>query len=204
MIQEAAVLAIAALLSLAAWQDVKTREIDIWLFVAMAPPAAVLLYLNWGDLMYFFSLLVGLGVAFLMRILCAGYADSIAMAVISTAPPIYMFPTAFVAIMAGSTLLPAVMTWLYLENRERPCEMSLLERFTHLCVSREEFYSDIRYIHRTASLCIPYRHNPGDLERYDPRAVKIEGEWVKAAYGMPYLAILAAGFAIYTAIMLLA
>ncbi|MFN3803955.1 MAG: prepilin peptidase [Pyrobaculum sp.] len=202
MIQEAAVLAIAALLSAAAWQDVKTREIDVRLFVAMTLPAAVLLYLNWGDPLYLLSLLAGLGVALLMRILCAGYADSIAMAVISTAPPIYIFPTAFVAIMAGSALLPAVMTWLYLKNRGRPCEMSLSERFTHLCVSRGEFYSDIKYIHKAASFCIPFRNNPGDLERYDPRAVKIEGEWIKAAYGVPYLAILATGFAAYTAITL--
>jgi hypothetical protein len=69
MIQGAAVLAIGALLSLAAWQDVKTREIDVKIFAAAAVPAAVLISLNWHSPLYLFSLAVGAVLALLTRLL---------------------------------------------------------------------------------------------------------------------------------------
>ncbi len=197
MIQEAALLSLAVLLSIAAWQDVKTREIDVKLFIAMAPPAFVLLYLNWGDPLYLYSLTAGLATSLLLRILCAGYADSIAVVAISTAPPVSFIPTAFFTILAGSTALPVTMVWLYAKNRNKPCKMTTVEKLTQICVSREEFYSSVKYVHTTSRLCIPFRKNPGDLERYDPKQVKLDAEWVKTAYGTPYLTMLSIGFVIY-------
>ncbi|NAZ34463.1 MAG: prepilin peptidase, partial [Pyrobaculum sp.] len=184
MIQEAAVLAIGALLSLAAWQDVKTREIDVKIFAAAAVPAAVLISLNWHSPLYLFSLAVGAVLALLTRLLGSGYADSLALALISTAPPLAFLPAPFIAVMAGSLLLPATMLWLYLKNRGRPCKMKTLERLTHICVSREEFAEN------------PLKFIVGDvkdMERYDPAKVEVQG-WVKAKYGLPYLLSLTLGY----------
>ncbi|MCI4446527.1 MAG: prepilin peptidase, partial [Pyrobaculum sp.] len=139
MIQEAALLALALALTAAAWQDVKTREIDVRIFAAAGVAAAVLMWLNWGNPLYTFSLAVGALLALLTRLLGTGHADSIALALISTAPPIAFLPAPFIAIIAGSVLLPATMLWLYVKNRGRPCRMGALEKLTHICVSPEEF-----------------------------------------------------------------
>jgi len=193
MIQEVAVLAIGALLNLAAWQDVKTREIDAWIFAAAAAPAAVLIYLNWHNPLYLFSLAVGVVLAVLTRLLGSGYADSLALALISVAPPIAFLPTPFIAVMAGSLLLPATMLWLYLKNRGRPCKMKTLERLTHICVSRAEFMKN------------PLKFIVGDIkdvERYDPTKAEVQ-EWIKAKYGLPYLLHLTAGYWAYALWLLL-
>jgi len=187
MIQKAAVLAIGALLSLAAWQDVKTREIDAWIFAAAAVPAAVLIYLNWHNPLYLFSLAVGAVLALLTRLLGSGYADSLAIVLISAAPPIAFLPAPFIAVMAGSLLLPATMLWLYLKNSGRPCKMRTLERLTHICVSRDEFMkSPLKFIVGDVK----------DVERYDPAKVEVQG-WVKAKYGLPYLLYLTVGYWAY-------
>jgi preflagellin peptidase FlaK len=124
MIQEAALLTLALALTAAAWQDVKTREIDVRIFAAAGVAAAVLMWLNWGNPLYIFSLAVGAILALLTRLLGTGYADSIALALISTAPPIAFLPAPFIAVMAGSVLLLATMLWLYVKNRGRPCRMA--------------------------------------------------------------------------------
>ncbi len=192
MIQEVAVLAIGALLSLATWQDVKTREIDAWIFAAAAVPAAVLIYLNWHNPLYLFSLAVGAVLALLTRLLGSGYADSLALVLISAAPPIAFLPTPFIAVTAGSLLLPATMLWLYLKNRGRPCKMRTLERLTHICISRDEFIKN------------PLKFIVGDVkdvERYDPAKVEVQG-WVKAKYGLPYLLYLTVGYWVYVLVLL--
>ncbi len=192
MIQEVAVLTIGALLSLATWQDVKTREIDAWIFAAAAVPAAVLNYLNWHNPLYLFSLAVGAVLALLTRLLGSGYADSLALVSISVAPPIALLPAPFIAVTAGSLLLPATMLWLYLKNRGRPCKMRTLERLTHICISRDEFIKN------------PLKFIVGDVkdvERYDPAKVEIQG-WVKAKYGLPYLLHLTVGYWVYVLVLL--
>jgi len=185
MIQEAALLALALALTAAAWQDVKTREIDVIIFAIAAVPAAVLMWLNWGNPLYTLSLVLGAALALLMRLTGSGYADSIALALISTAPPIAFLPAPFIAVMAGAVLLPATMLWLYVKNRGRPCEMKTLEKLTHICVSPEEFAKNpLKFIVGDAK----------DLEKYAPPEVK---GWVKAKYGLPYILYLAVGFWIY-------
>jgi preflagellin peptidase FlaK len=193
MIQEAALLTLALALTAAAWQDVKTREIDVKIFAAAGVAAAVLMWLNWGNPLYIFSLAVGAILALLTRLLGTGYADSIALALISTAPPIAFLPAPFIAVMAGSVLLLATMLWLYVKNRGRPCRMGTLEKLTHICVSPEEFAKNpVKYVVGDVK----------DLEKYDPSRVEIKG-WVKAKYGLPYVLHLAVGFWIYASLFLL-
>lgn len=191
---EAALLAIAAVLTLAAWQDVKTREIDAKILLALAPPAAYLVYTHWGDPLYYFSLALGLVLAAVMRILGSGYADSIAIAAVATAPPISpLLVTPLVVVAGGSALLPPTLVWLYAKNRKRPCAMSTLERITHICISKEEFRKN------------PLKYVVGDvkdMEKYDPKKVQIHADWIKAKYGLPYLAYLAAGYWVYLALSL--
>ena len=192
MIQEAALLTLALALTAAAWQDVKTREIDVRILAAAGVAATVLMWLNWGNPLYTFSLAVGALLALLTRLLGTGYADSIALALISTAPPIAFLPAPFIAVMAGSVLLLATMLWLYVKNRGRPCKMKTLEKLTHICVSPEEFAKNpVKYIVGDVK----------DLEKYDPSTVEIKG-WVKAKYGLPYILHLAVGFWIYIALFL--
>ncbi len=187
MLREAAVLALGLALTAAAWQDVKTREIDVRIFAAAGAAAAVLMWLNWGNPLYALSLAVGALLALLTRLSGAGYADSIALALISTAPPTALLPAPFTAVMASSVLLPATMLWLYMKNRGRPCRMGALEKLTHICVSPEEFAKNpVKYV----------VGNVKDLEKYDPSTVEIKG-WIKAKYGLPYVLHLAVGFWIY-------
>ncbi|MEZ0318721.1 MAG: prepilin peptidase [Pyrobaculum sp.] len=194
MIDAVAVVALALLFATAAWQDLRTREIDVKIFAAMAPLAALLVVENWGSPFYFFSLGVGLLLALLMRVFGSGYADSLAMAAISTAPPLLPYlPTPFVVVISGTPLLLATVLWLYLLNRRRPCKMTRFEMLTHICVSRQEFLRN------------PLKYVVGDvrdMEHYDPSKVEIK-DWVKAKYGVPYVVFLAAGFAVYTLIFLL-
>ncbi|ABL88796.1 peptidase A24A, prepilin type IV [Pyrobaculum islandicum DSM 4184] len=183
--------ALGILLTIAAIQDLKTREIDPRIFIASAAPAAMLIYLNWGSPLYLFSLAIGAALALSMRLLGAGYADSIALALISAAPPVLFLPTPFVVVIAGSLLLPLTMLWLYLKNRKRPCQMSALEKITHVCVSRQEFLKNpLKYIVGEVK----------DMEKYNPTAIKTEKEWIKARYGLPYLAYLAVGYWAYITI----
>jgi preflagellin peptidase FlaK len=188
----AAVLALALALTAAAWQDVKTREIDVRIFAAAGVATVALMWLNWGNSLYTFSLVVGALLALLTRLSGTGYADSIALALISTAPPIAFLPAPFITVMAGSALLPATMLWLYVKNRGRPCEMDALEKLTHICVSPEEFAKNpVKYVVGDVK----------DLEKYDPSTVEIKG-WVKAKCGLPYILHLAVGFWIYVALFL--
>jgi preflagellin peptidase FlaK len=191
VVREAAVLTLALALTAAAWQDVKTREIDVRIFAAGGAAAAVLMWLNWGNPLYTLSLAVGALLALLTRLSGTGYADSIALALISTAPPIAFLPASFTAVIAGSVLLPATMLWLYVKNRGRPCRMSALEKLTHICVSPEEFAKNpVKYVVGDVK----------DLEKYDP-PMEIKG-WVKAKYGLPYVLHLAVGFWVYVALFL--
>ena len=193
MIQEAALLTLALALTAAAWQDVKTREIDGRIFAAAGVAAAVLMWLNWGNPLYTFSLAVGALLALLTRLLRTGYADSIGLALVSTAPPIAFLLALFIAVIAGSVLLLATMLWLYVKNRGRPCKMGTLEKLTHICVSPEEFAKNpVKYVVGDVK----------DLEKYDPSRVEIKG-WVKAKYGLPYILHLAVGFWIYASLFLL-
>jgi preflagellin peptidase FlaK len=147
VVREAAVLALGLALTAAAWQDVKTREIDVGIFAAGGAAAAVLMRLNWGNPLYTLSLAVGALLALLTRVSGAGCADSTALALISTAPPVALLPAPFTAVAAGSALLPATMLWLYAKNRGRPCKMKTLERLTHICVSPGEFAKNpVKYV----------------------------------------------------------
>ncbi len=195
MIEALGVAAIGAVLTAAAVQDLKSREIDARIFAAGALPAALLVALNWGSPLYLFSLGVAAALALLMRLLGSGYADSISMALIGAAPPPLPFlPTPFVAVMAGSALLPAHVAYLYLKNRKRPCKMTLAERLTHICVSIEEFRrSPLKYVVGDVR----------DMERYDPSKLELRDRWIKAKYGLPYVVYLAAGYWAYVAIWLL-
>jgi preflagellin peptidase FlaK len=118
VVREAAVLALGLALTAAAWQDVKTREIDVGILAAGGASAAVLMWLNWGNPLYTLSLAVGALLALLTRLSGAGYADSTALALISTAPPTAP-PAPLAAVAAGSVLLPATMLRLYAKNRGR-------------------------------------------------------------------------------------
>ncbi|MFZ8812126.1 MAG: prepilin peptidase [Pyrobaculum sp.] len=192
MLREAAILALALALTVAAWQDVKTREIDVRIFAAAGVAAIVLMWLSWDNPLYTFSLAVGAILALLTRLSGAGYADSIALALISTAPPIAFLPAPFTAVMASSVLLLATMLWLYVKNRGRTCRMGTLEKLTHICVSPEEFAKNpVKYVVGDVK----------DLEKYDPSRVEIKG-WVKAKYGLPYILHLAVGFWIYVTLFL--
>lgn len=72
--------------------------------------------------------------------------------------------------------------------------MSLLEKLTHICISREEFVKNpLKYIVGEVK----------DLEKYNPRNVEIRESWIKAKYGVPYLVYLAAGFWVYIALLLI-
>lgn len=194
MIEALGVLGVAAALTAAALQDLKTREIDARIFALGAPPAALLIALNWGSPLYLFSLGVAAALALLMRLLGAGYADSISALLIGAAPPPLPFlPTPFVVVIAGSALLPAHVAYLYLRNRGRPCEMTTAEKLTHICVSAEEFKEN------------PLKYIVGDvrdMEKYDPPS-EPGGQWIKAKYGIPYVVYLAVGYWIYVAIWLL-
>jgi preflagellin peptidase FlaK len=188
VVREAAVLALGLALTAAAWQDVKTREIDVRIFAAAGATAAVLMWLNWGNPLYTFR--SGGPLRPFDAAVGAGYADSTALALISTAPPTALLPAPFIAVMAGSVLLPATMLWLYVKNRGRPCRMSTLEKLTHICVSPEEFAKNpVKYVVGDVK----------DLEKYDPSMIK---GWVKAKYGLPYVLHLAVGFWIYVALFL--
>jgi preflagellin peptidase FlaK len=190
VIQEAAVLAIGCALALAARQDARTREVDARVLAAAAAPAALLVYLNHGNSLYLASLALGLAVALAARLLGAGYADSIALAAVSAAPPVCSLPAAFIAVAAGSAALPAIMLRLYVTNRGRPCRMTAFEMLTHVCVSREELArSPLKYIVGSVR----------DMERYDPGSVKVDAEWVKARYGVPYVLLIALGYWAYAA-----
>jgi preflagellin peptidase FlaK len=170
---------------------VKTREIDVRIFAAAGVAVAVSMWLNWGNPLYTFSLAVGALLALLTRLSGAGYADSIALALISTAPPTAFLPAPFTAVAAGSALLPATMLWLYVKNRGRLCRMGALEKLTHICVSPEEFAKNpVKYVVGGVK----------DLEKYDP-SMEIKG-WVKAKYGLPYVLHLAVGFWVYVALFL--
>ncbi|MEM1806567.1 MAG: prepilin peptidase [Pyrobaculum sp.] len=192
---EIAILALATFLTIAAVQDIKTREIDWKILLTLAPPAAYLLYAHWGDPLYFFSLALSVLLSIVLRLLGSGYADSIAIATVGTAPPLSpLLLTPMVVVVGGSMLLPVTMTWLYLKNRKRPCPMSLLEKLTHICISREEFVKNpLKYIVGEVK----------DLEKYNPRNVEIRESWIKAKYGVPYLVYLAAGFWVYVALLLI-
>ena len=142
--------------------------------------------LNWGNPLYTLSLAVGALLALLTRLSGTGYADSTALALISTAPPVALLPAPLIAVTAGSALLPATMLRLYAKNRGRPCKMKTLERLTHICVSPEEFAKNpVKYVVGDVK----------DLEKYDPPPMK-------AMYGLPYVLHLAGGFWIYVALFL--
>ena len=97
VLQEAALLALGLALTAAAWQDVKTREVDVRIFAAAGAAAAALMWLNWGNPLYTLSLAVGALLALLTRLSGAGYADSTALALISTALPVAFLPAPFTA-----------------------------------------------------------------------------------------------------------
>lgn len=192
MIAQAAALAELIPLAIAAWQDVKRREIDIVVIAAMYVPAAIALYYSFRPV-YILSLGLGAILAAVMRATGSGYADSLAILALSLFPPPFIFlPTPAVIIIG--TLIPLVGTalWLALANRGRPCKMTWSQRLTHICVRREEV---LRH---------PYRYIVGDaedLERYTPPR-EIEGEYVLAKYGAPYVAYLAVGYLLYLAFII--
>lgn len=188
---KALILAELVLLSIAARQDLKTREIDVWIVLAMYLPAALAAYLSWTAPLYLMSPVLGAMLALAMRAMGAGYADSLALLAISLfPPPVPYFPTPAVVVMGTAFSIVGTMLWLYYLNSRRPCRMTPLQRLTHVCVSRDELLrGGVKYI-------VGDVH---DLEKYRPPA-DVDEEYVVAKYGLPYLAHLAVGFAIYTAL----
>ncbi len=195
MLDALAVIALGIALTVASWQDLKTREIHYVVLAAGALPALYLVIQNLNSPFYLFSFGLGLALAIVMRILGSGYADSIAITLIGSAPPLLPFlPTPFVAVIAGSFLLPLQIAYLYLLNSKRPCKMSPLEKLTHICISKEEFLKNpLKYI----------IGNVKDVEKYDPSNVEITEEWIVAKYGLPYLVYLTMGYWVYVALSLL-
>ena len=190
-----AIAALGSVLTVASIEDLRSREIHWATLAAGVPPALYLALQNLHSPFYLFSLGVALVLALLMRVLGSGYADSVAIALIGSAPPLLPFlPTPFVAVIAGSLLLPLQVGYLYLLNSKRPCKMSPLEKLTHICISKEEFLrKPLKYILGDVK----------DVEKYDPSKVEVREEWVKAKYGLPYVVYLTAGYWFYVALSLL-
>ncbi|MBP1449314.1 MAG: prepilin peptidase [Thermoproteus sp.] len=180
-------LAELALLAIAAYQDIKTREIDMYLIILIFIPSLFSFYLYYKIPLYFLSPLLGAILALVMRLTGSGYADSLVLLAISFfPPPVPFMPTPAVVVAGSSAPALATTLWLALRNRGMPCELSLLQRLTHVCASREEVLKH------------PHRYIIGDvkdLEHYTPPEVK--EEYVVARYGVPYVAYLAVGFSLY-------
>ncbi|MEZ0248671.1 MAG: prepilin peptidase [Thermoproteus sp.] len=194
MIVEALGLLELAVLGLASYQDVKSREIDAWVIALLYAPALAAMYFSWREPMYFLSPTLGALLALVMRLTGSGYADSLAILALSFFPPFLPFlPTPAVVVIGTSASVAGTALWLLLTNRGRPCRMSALQRLTHICVSREEV------------LKAPHRYIIGDvkdLERYMPPK-DVRDDYVIAKYGVPYILHLALGFAVYLALYLI-
>jgi preflagellin peptidase FlaK len=187
-LRKAAVLALGLALTAAAWQDVKTREIDVRIFAAAGATAAVLMWLNWGNPLYTFR--SGGPPRLVDAAVGAGYADSTALALISTAPPVALLPAPFIAVMAGSVLLPATMLWLYVKNRGRPCR-DAGEADPHMRLARG-------ICEKPGEIRRRRRQRPGEVRPIQSGDKRL----VEAKYGLPYVFHLAVGFWVYVALFL--
>lgn len=182
-----------AALAYASYQDIKTREIDAWIIAAMYAPALAAAYLSWGKPLYIMSPILGAVLALIMRITGSGYADSLTILATSFfPPPLPYLPTPVIVVMGSSPSIFATVLWLFLSNKGRPCKMTLAERFTHACITREEALKNKhKYIIGQAK----------DLEKYKAPE-DVEGEYVVAKYGLPYVAHMALGFAVYALLLI--
>ncbi|MEL9989775.1 MAG: prepilin peptidase [Thermoproteus sp.] len=191
MIIEALGLLELAILGLASYQDVKSREIDVWVVALLYVPALAAAYFSWREPIYLLSPVLGALLALVMRLTGSGYADSLAILALSLFPPLLPFlPTPAVVVIGTSASVAGTALWLLLTNRGRPCKMSALQKLTHICVSREEV------------LKAPHRYIIGDvkdLEKYRPPK-DVKDDYVVAKYGVPYIVHLTLGFAIYLAL----
>lgn len=177
-----------ALLGYASYQDIKSREIDAWIIALMYIPALAAMYLSWRTPLYVMSPILGLILALAMRLTGSGYADSLVVLATSFFPPFLPFlPTPAVVIIGTSISILATMLWIFLSNRGKPCRMTLAQRLTHVCVTREEA---LRNKHRYIIGQVK------DLERYRPPE-DIREDYVIAKYGVPYVAHMTLGFALY-------
>ncbi len=190
---------VAALLGIAAYQDVKKREIDARNIYALFLPAPFLLALNLGHVLYLLNLAYGALFAAVLRILRVGRADVFAVGSMAFLPPLTGDPLSLptLSIIINSMLLQLLwVPYQYFRNLGAPCRFEgLKERLTMICVDVEEVR---RRPHR---YIVAYRRGM-DLERYDPRAAleTVEGlEHVKAYYGFPTLLFLFVGLMIYMA-----
>jgi preflagellin peptidase FlaK len=184
-------LAELAVLGFASYQDVKTREIDAWVIALLFPPALAAAYLSWSAPLYIMSPILGLVLALAMRLTGSGYADSLAIAALSLFPPFSpVLPTPAVVVLGAGISVLGTSIWLLLVNNRRPCRMTLTQKFTHICITREEALKrSHRYIIGEVK----------DVEKYKPPE-RIEGDYVVARYGVPYVAHMALGFALYLAL----
>ncbi len=177
-----------ALLAYASYQDIKMRELDAWVIAALYAPALAAAYFSWREPLYAASPILGIVLALAMRISGSGYADSLTILAISFfPPPLPYLPTPAIVVMGTGLSILATSLWLFLSNRGRPCEMTLIERFTHVCISREEA---LRNKHKYILGRVK------DLEKYKPPE-SIDDEFVVAKYGVPYVAHMTFGFALY-------
>jgi preflagellin peptidase FlaK len=187
VLREAAVLALGLALTAAAWQDVKTREVDVRIFAAAGAAAAVLMWLNWGNPLYTLSLAVGALLALLTRLLGAGYADSTALALISTG--LHSLPPGPLHSGYGRLRVASGGYAVALREEPRPPLQNgrVGEADPHMRLARG--------ICKKPEIRRRRRQRPRD----DPSMIK---GWVKAKYGLPYVLHPAAGFWIYVALFL--
>ncbi|MGC8582629.1 MAG: prepilin peptidase [Thermoproteus sp.] len=184
-------LAELAVLGLASYQDIKTREIDAWVVALLFPPALAAAYFSRGTPLYLMSPILGLILALAMRLTGSGYADSLTIIALSLFPPFSpVLPTPAVVVLGAGISILGTSIWLFLANRGKPCKMTLAQRLTHICIPREEA---LRRSHRYIIGEVK------DLEKYKPPE-RIEGDYVLAKYGVPYVAHMALGFALYLAL----
>ena len=190
---------VALLLGVAAYQDVKSREIDSRNVYALFLPAPFLLALHLGNPLYLANLAYGALFAATLYALRVGRADVLAVASLSFLPPLTWSPLDLpvLSVVINAMLLQLlVVPYQYIKNRGAPCTFrGIVERLTTLCVPVEEVRrSPHRYI-------VAYRRGM-DLERYDPRAQleTLKGmSHVKVHYGLPTLLFLFLGLAIHMA-----
>ncbi|MFN3804817.1 MAG: hypothetical protein ACK4SY_07150 [Pyrobaculum sp.] len=133
MYNDLAAWTLATLLALAGWRDVKHREIEVWIFAAMAPPAAYLVLASWQDPVYQLQFMLGAVYALALVYIRAGAGDILAaLAAAAAGATLTVF-------LLTATLIALTPLWLYALNTRRPCPMSRRERATYICIRRGEF-----------------------------------------------------------------
>ncbi len=208
-----------AVLMVAAVSDIRTREVDdrVWILggLVLAPFVAYELLYGYASLvLYILSVAVGLGYAVLIWFLgVMGDADVLALAFISVfTPPLRLTPCLSSALAVVLDSIPGVIAYailnVYYNLRSgagfRGYEAGLLSRiyaFLSMRYVDKEEYSGKRYMYAPGYTVEKGRRvirprlgvDEGDAEEFS-------GGW--AVVYAPYVAVLAAGFAVYVLLVL--